>query len=100
MDRLFTGENARRYYEARLPNERWTDRAEVPIHCPFHDDRRTSASVKLTDGWHLVLPRRICKMQRQRHREVQPQHGQKLAIRSACGKKRGLRCAAPKARRR
>lgn len=47
---IYKGENARRYFETRLPQERWSGRAQVSIHCPFHADANASMSVNVDEG--------------------------------------------------
>jgi hypothetical protein len=43
-------DQARRYFELRLPNFHWNGHAQVSTHCPFHSDATASFSVNLDEG--------------------------------------------------
>jgi hypothetical protein len=45
-----TPEGVRRYFEARLPGQRWGSGAEVKSLCPFHSDSTPSLSINLEKG--------------------------------------------------
>ena len=47
---IFTFEQARIYFEYRLPDERIPARDAVSVRCPFHPDRTASLSIKLSEA--------------------------------------------------
>ena len=47
---IFTYDNAFRYFTYRLPEEKIPARDSFVARCPFHPDRTSSLSVKLSDG--------------------------------------------------
>ena len=47
---IFTFEQARKYFEYRLPDEKIPARDAISVRCPFHPDRTASLSIKLSDA--------------------------------------------------
>ena len=46
----FQPASVRRYFETRLPGQRFAHTAEVKVRCPFHDDKNPSMSVNMEKG--------------------------------------------------
>jgi hypothetical protein len=46
----FTPDLVRRYFEARLPDYKWSGRPQISTRCPFHDDSTASFSLNLDEG--------------------------------------------------
>ena len=47
---IFTFEQARKYFEYRLPDEKIPARDAISVRCPFHPDRTASLSIKLSEA--------------------------------------------------
>ena len=80
----------RRYFETRLPNERFTSKAEVVVHCCFHDDRTSSLSLGSGKG-HLEL---LCRLRQWWHGFIRDEV---LEVRRTCGQDKHHQAARRKA---
>lgn len=47
---IFTFEQARKYFEYRLPDEKIPARDSISVRCPFHADRTASMAIKLSEA--------------------------------------------------
>ena len=47
---MFTRDQIRKYFEARLQGQRFSASREVQVHCPFHNDRTPSLSINTEKG--------------------------------------------------